>query len=129
MENSAIIKGVLCIGHNTGMNHLLQTILSGSYKMYMSGDIFHAMKSLKHNENISLIIIDIDYQTKESLDFIIHINESRLFKKPVIALSSSDDLNFPFNRNVYAFFKKPFNPADLVSSVNELNRPKAISIN
>ena len=117
------MRNVLSISHNKAMGYLLSTILTDSFRPVVVEDVFHGMNLLKYEHNISLIIIDIDYQTKESIDFILHINSSKIYNKPIIVLSSIQ--NQKANESeieafVYHYFKKPFNPIELVNIINEL---------
>ena len=117
-----MIRNILSIGQS--MNYLLETALSNSYELITVEDVFHGMHMLKQNKEIDLIIIDIDFQTKEAIDFILHIHSSRLYKQRVFALVST--LNYlsyesVLNRCVHGHFKKPFNPIELVKAINKTN--------
>ena len=105
------------------MNYLLQTVLSNHYKLVPVADVFQGMYELKRNEEIALVIADVDYNTQESCDFIHHIKTSGLYNKPVIVLTSDKSKNTTdkiAETDVYAIFIKPFNPVDLVKTINEL---------
>ena len=121
-----MIKCVLSISGNKAMNYLMQTVLSRAYRSITTDDVFQGMYLLKHNQDIDLLIIDIDYQTKESLDCILHINTSKLYKKPIIVLSNGQNQkanDTVLESNVYDHFIKPFNPVELLKSINELLVP------
>lgn len=116
-------RNVLSIGRNQSMNYLIKTVLSNLYQLTMVEDVFHGMHELKNKQYISLILIDIDYQTKEGIDFIQHINSSKLHQKPLIILSSAEIQHkneYVIKNNVLNYFIKPFNPIDLVKSIDEL---------
>lgn len=118
-----IMKNVLSISHNKAMGYLLSTILTDSFHPLIVEDVFHGMNVLNYKQDISLIIIDIDYQTKESIDFILHLNSSKLYNKPIIVLSSIQNQQaneFDIEAFVYHYFIKPFNPIELVNIINEL---------
>ena len=89
----------------------------------MAEGIFQGMHLLRQKQNIDLIIIDIDFQTKESIDFILHINSSKVYNKPVIVLSSIQNPKTneaEIEAQVYDYFIKPFSPIDLLKSISEL---------
>ena len=106
------------------MNYLLKTVLSNSYGLLTVEDVFHGMHLLTENKEIDLIIIDIDFQTKEAIDFILHIHSSRLYKQRIFALVSA--INYKsyesfLKRCVHEHFKKPFNPIDLDKAIINAN--------
>jgi DNA-binding NtrC family response regulator len=116
-------RNILIISHNQAMSYLLQTVIGNKHKLVITEDVFQGMHQLKHKQNINLIIIDIDHQTKESIDFIQHINSSKLYNKPVIVLS--DVQNQKLNEavieaTVYDYFIKPFSPIELKKSIDKL---------
>ena len=105
------------------MNYLLQTILSDQYKVIPALDVFQGMYELKRNDEIELIITDVDHNTKESWDFNQHIKTSKLYNKPVIVLTSDKGkrtVEKMAEANVYDFFLKPFDPVELIRTINEL---------
>ena len=116
-------KNILSINSNRPMNYLLQTILSDQYKVIPALDVFQGMYELKRNDEIELIIADVDHNTKESWDFIQHIKTSKLYNKPVIVLTSDKGkrtVEKMAEANVYDFFLKPFDPVELIRTINEL---------
>ncbi len=105
------------------MNYLLQTVLSNQYKLIAVADVFQGMYELKRNEEIDLIIADVDYNIRESWNFIQHIKTSNLYNKPVIVLTSDKSQAIKekmTDTGVYDFFIKPFNPVDLVKTINKI---------
>ncbi|MBE7171066.1 MAG: hypothetical protein INR73_10780 [Williamsia sp.] len=117
-----MIRNVLSIGQS--MNYLLETVLSDAYDLITVENVFHGMHLLKENKNIDLIIVDIDFQTKEAIDLILHIHSSRLYKQPIFALFSTSNYKAHegvLKRCVYEHFKKPFNPIDLVKAIDKIN--------
>jgi len=118
-----MVRNILSIGNHKAMNHLLRTVLARRYRLIMAEEIFQGMNILKHKQNIDLVIIDIDQQIKESIDFILHINSSKVYNKPVIVLSSIQNPKTnesEIEAHVYDYFIKPFNPIDLLHSISEL---------
>ncbi len=119
---TGMITNVLSIGQS--MNYLIGTVLSDAYKLTIVDDVFHGMHLLKTKKNIDLIIVDLDYQTKEAMDFILHISSSRLYKQPVIVLSSEPGFKISESvphSSVRKHFTKPFNPVDFVTFINQID--------
>lgn len=118
-----MIRSILSINGNRSMNYLLQTVLSKRYNLIPVKDVFQGMKQLTDKDDIGLVIIDIDYNTDESRDFIQHIKTSGLYNdRPLIILSSDADLeNDPgIGLKGYKFFNKPFSPLDILKCVDEI---------
>jgi two-component system, chemotaxis family, chemotaxis protein CheY len=116
-------RTILSINGNRPMNYLLQTVLSGKYNFVPVQDVFAGMNELKTREEIKLIIIDIDFSAQENWEFIQHIRTSGLYQKPVIVLASdkSESMDEKMAEvDVYDFFYKPFNPPDLVRTIDKL---------
>lgn len=125
-----MLRNVLVISHNKAMSYLIRTVLGNLFQLIIVEDVFHGMHRLKYKKDINLIIIDIDYQTKESIDFILHINSSKLYNKPLIVISSVQNQKTNeavIEANVYDYFIKPFNPIELVDSINELILSASVS--
>ncbi len=107
------------------MNFLVQTVLSPSYNVLAVSDVYAGMHELKRKDTISLIIIDADYQTNESLDFIHHVKTSSLYQETaVFVLASSqnwkDRLTDDHFIRVDECFYKPFSPQNLLQRINEV---------
>lgn len=103
------------------MNYLLKTITGIHYELITAEDSFEAMSSLKTREIIECILIDIDYQTEENLNFIQYVNDSFLYHCPVIVLCSYeeiDDRDKP--SNVENVFYKPFDPLVLKQEIDKI---------
>ena len=106
------------------MNYLLHTVLSGRYNFVPVSDVYQGINELKRKEEIDLIIIDVDYHTQESWDFIQHIKTSGLYQdKPVIVLVSKENKKVTekiASSKVCEFFYKPFSPLDVVKTIDDL---------
>lgn len=116
-------RNILSIGSNNAMTHILKTILDDSYHFLTVEDIFKGMCLLKQKNEIDIIIVDIDYQTKESIDFLLHIYTSKLYNPSVIVLSKVENkkhLDLLTEESVYEYFIKPFNPIQLLNCINKL---------
>ncbi|MFC0771491.1 hypothetical protein [Terrimonas alba] len=103
------------------MNYLLKTITCVSYDVITAEDTVEAMSSLKTTGEIECILIDIDYQTEQNLNFILHLKDSFLYQCPVIVLSSHKDI-YDSNKpaNVESVFYKPFDPLDLKKEIDKI---------
>jgi two-component system, chemotaxis family, chemotaxis protein CheY len=105
------------------MNYMLQTVLSGKYKIIAEGDVFQGMHQLKTNEAVELIVVDVDFNTEESWEFIQHIKTSWIYNRPVVVLTSDKSLNAKekiAQSGVDYYFQKPFSPVDLVKTIDAL---------
>ncbi len=123
-------RNILIISHNQAMSYLLQTVIGNIHKLVITEDVFQGMHQLKHKQNINLIIIDIDYQTKESIDFIQHINSSKLYNKPVIVLSNVQNKKSNeavIETIVFKYFIKPFSPIELIHGIDKLVMSSSLS--
>jgi len=116
-------RTLLSINGNKPMNYMLQTVLSRKYRITAVGDVFQGMQQLKKDETIELVVVDVDFNTDESWEFIQHIKSSWIYNRPVVVLTSSKTL--PANENLAAasvdyIFQKPFSPVDLIKTIDAL---------
>ncbi len=113
---------VLSINGNTAMNYLLKTGFSDKYKVITVENVYEALQELKQNEKIGVILVDVDYQTEECVDFVQHLNSSTMYSCPVIILGSSHNKEIAQElesiRDVRELFIKPFNPINLSKSID-----------
>ena len=119
---TGMIRNILSIGQS--MNYLLKTVLSNSYELITVENVFHGMHVLKQNKETDLVIVDIDFQTKEAIDLILHIHSSKLYTQHVFALFSSQHYKANetiLKRCVHEHFKKPFNPIELTKAIDKIN--------
>ncbi len=102
------------------MSYLLQTVLSARYDFIAVADVYTGMSYVRKNSDISMVMVDIDSQEKESIEFIEYIKSSVLYQKPVFVLSGQQP---ELNANSLADLKadviinKPFSPPDLLKRV------------
>lgn len=113
-------KSILSVNGNKAMNYLLQTIFEREYDFVPVTDVFQATHYLRKNKNISALVVDLDYHPQQGWDLIEHIKSSRLFKIPVIVLTT--DNTEILRKKCYEFevdeiFFKPFNPVDLIAAL------------
>lgn len=117
-----MIRNVLSVGQS--MNYLIGTVLSSFYKLTIVEDVFHGMLLLKQKKDFQLIIVDLDYQTKDTMDFILHINSSKLYNQRIIVLSGAQNFRTheqALKSRIHERFIKPFNPIDLVNAIDKIN--------
>lgn len=109
------------------MNHVISTLVSDEYQVLISDNVFYGMHLLKNQPEIVLVIIDIDFQLKESLEFIRHIDSSKVYKKPCIVLSDKKikaELNNSLDGLIHDHFSKPFDPMEVSNSIKRANSLK-----
>ncbi len=113
---------VLSINGNMAMNYLLKTGFSDKYKVITVANVYEALQELKNNDKIDMILVDVDYQTEECVDFVQHLNSSTMYSLPVIILGSSHNREIAQKlesiRDVRELFIKPFNPINLSKSID-----------
>ncbi|HEY0356601.1 MAG TPA: response regulator [Flavisolibacter sp.] len=125
-------KSILIVGGSKAMNYLLQTVLENDYQIIAVTDIFQAMHHLRRNKNIKTILADLDFQPQQAWELIEHIKSSRLYRIPVIVLST--DNNDTLKKKCYEFevdeiFIKPFNPLDLIAAIKSIMSVKEPLLN
>ncbi|HUQ67816.1 MAG TPA: response regulator [Flavitalea sp.] len=116
-------KSILSVNGNKAMNFLLQTILEREYKFVPVNDVFQAMHQLRSQKKVSALVVDLDFQPNQSWELIEHIKSSKLFRIPVIVLTT--DNTETLRQKCYEFevdeiFFKPFNPEDLIAAIRSM---------
>lgn len=114
-------RRILSISNNRSMNYVLKTTVVDKYRVTTVQDAFQAMTVLKDKKDIQCILIDIDYQTEQNINFIQHLKNSYLYQYPIIVLSSSKEIDDSImNANVHDVFIKPFHPSELKKSIDDV---------
>jgi CheY-like chemotaxis protein len=116
-------RTLLSINGNKPMNYMLQTVLSRKYKITAVADVFQGMQQLEKNESIQLIVVDVDFNTEESWEFIQHIKSSWIYNRPVVVLTSNKTPSANdtiVSSSVDYIFQKPFSPVDLIKTIDAL---------
>ena len=116
-------KSILSINGNKAMNFLLQTILERDYQFIPATDVFQGMHQLKINKKICALIVDLDYNPQQSWDLIENIKSSKLYRIPVIVLTTENTELLRekcYEFEVDEIFFKPFNPEDLIAAIKNL---------
>jgi CheY-like chemotaxis protein len=116
-------KSILSVNGNKAMNYLLQTILENEYAFVPAPNVFEAMQYLRKNRKISALLVDLDFHPQQGWDLIEHIKSSKLYRVPVIVLTT--DNNEILRQKCYEFevdeiFFKPFNPVDLIAAIKSM---------
>jgi CheY-like chemotaxis protein len=116
-------KSILSVNGNKAMNYLLQTILENEYAFVPAPNVFEAMQYLRKNRKISALLVDLDFNPQQGWDLIEHIKSSKLYRVPVIVLTT--DNNEILRQKCYEFevdeiFFKPFNPVDLIAAIKSM---------
>ena len=102
---------------------MLQTVLSKKYKIEAVPDVFQGMQQLRSNEAVELVLVDVDFNSDESWEFIQHIKSSWIYNRPVIVLTSDKLLETSekaLGSGIDYFFRKPFSPVDLIKTIDAL---------
>ncbi len=116
-------KSILSVNGNRAMNYLLQTIVEREYRFIPAADVFQGMHSLKTNKKIGALVVDLDSQPQQSWELIEHIKSSRLYRIPVIVLTTENNetlRNKCYEFEVDEIFFKPFNPEDLIAAIKSM---------
>ena len=118
-----MIKSILSVNGSKAMNYLLQTILEREYHFLAASDVYQGMHFLRTNKRISALVVDLDFQPQQSWSLVEHIKSSKLYKIPVIVLTTAN--NETLRHKCYEFevdeiFFKPFNPEDLIAAIKSM---------
>jgi len=113
--------GILSINGNKAMNYLIQTVLSNHYKVRCFPNALQAVRELEAKKEIEAVIIDLDYNLDANLEFMKYTENSSLFSRPFVVLSSDEGLkNLIPEGIVFDFIIKPFNPVNLAKRISLL---------
>ena len=118
-------KVVLSICALKAMNFLLETVIAPRHAIFIVHNAIQGMHALRHKTKVDVVIVDLDYDTQENLDFISHIKSSRLYSEcRVIVLSSRVDsfINQPEIQMVDHIFSKPFSPEHVIAYINNFSK-------
>ncbi len=113
---------VLIIDDDKAMCQLLEKLLESSYKIVAKNDGMAAMQWLAQGNLPDLIISDLDMPNINGEEIISNLKSSGYFNEvPFIVITgdtSKDQKLKCMNLGVHDYFEKPFNPKDLVFSVD-----------
>lgn len=114
-------KQILVVDDELSILKLLNFILSKEYDLVIKQNGADAITWLEDGNDPALIISDLEMPYIDGGSFIRNLKISGFYRNtPVILLSGADNLEniiaqMPFKADCY--FKKPFNPAELKSSI------------
>lgn len=114
-------KQILVVDDELSILKLLNFILSKEYDLVIKQNGADAITWLEDGNDPALIISDLEMPYIDGGSFIRNLKISGFYRDtPVILLSGADNLEnivaqMPFQADY--FFKKPFNPAELKSSI------------
>jgi DNA-binding NtrC family response regulator len=114
---------VLNVNSSKPMCQLFQTILNKKYHVVEAGNVYDAARKIKKRPDVKVILIDVDKEVKETLEFIHHVHSSTLYSVSFILFTGNKDealneqLKLAGARNL---FYKPFNPDEVIKQIDEL---------
>lgn len=117
-------KQILAIDDSKAIRFLLQTVLGKDYQVVTVPDGYSAMYYLSHRSQPDLIIADPQLPDMENWELIQQLSSSGMHGDiPVLVLSGLDAKETELKCMEYGvekYFMKPFNPVDLMESINEM---------
>jgi DNA-binding response OmpR family regulator len=126
-------KQILAIDDSKAIRFLLQTILSKDYQVITMPDGCSAMYWLSKKNLPDLIIADPQLPDMGNWELIEQLSSSGIYGGiPLLVLSGLDNEETQVKSlefGVSKYFLKPFNPVDLLSSINNLIRKQVIDKN
>jgi CheY-like chemotaxis protein len=117
-------KQILAVDDSKAIRFLLQTVLGREYQVVTVPDGCAAMYWLSKRNFPHLIIADPQLPDMENWELIQQLSSSGIYNSiPVVAwsgLSKAETELKCMEYGVQKFFLKPFNPVELVTSINDL---------
>jgi two-component system, chemotaxis family, chemotaxis protein CheY len=126
-------KQILAIDDSKAIRFLLQTILGKEYQVITMPDACSAMYWLSKKNLPDLIIADPQLPDMENWELIQQLSSSGIYGDiPILVLSGLDKEETQLKSIEYGvakYFLKPFNPVDLLSSINNLMKKQIVDKN
>ncbi len=117
-------KKILAIDDSKAIRFLLQTILGKEYQVITMADGYSAMYWLSRGNLPDLIVADPQLPDMDNWELIHHICSKGIYRDIPFLVLSGLDKRETWSRcieyKVHGYFLKPFNPVDLVNSINTL---------
>jgi CheY-like chemotaxis protein len=117
-------KQILAVDDSKAIRFLLQTVLGKEYQVVTVPDGCSAMYWLSKRNFPHLIIADPQLPDMENWELIQQLSSSGIYNSiPVVVLSGlskAETESKCLEYGVQKFFLKPFNPVELVTSINDL---------
>jgi CheY-like chemotaxis protein len=115
---------ILAIDDSKAIRFLLQTVLSKDYQVVTMPDGCSAMYWLSKKNLPDLIIVDPQLPDMDNWELVQHLSSSGIYGDiPILVLSGLDNDETQakcLEYGVDKYFSKPFNPVDLLESVNNV---------
>ena len=119
-------KQILAIDDSKAIRFLLQTVLGKDYQVITAPDGCSAMYWLSKKNLPDLIICDAQLPDMDNWELIEQLSMSGLYRDiPIIVLSSlnkGETNSKCLQYGVAEHFTKPFNPVDLLGTVNKVSK-------
>jgi two-component system, chemotaxis family, chemotaxis protein CheY len=117
-------KEILVVDDSKAIRFVLQTILRKHYKVTSVADGVSAMYCLRKHNLPDLIIINPDLTDFQDWELIRYLHGSHLYSSiPLMVISNQTEENTRLNAIKYQvvdFLQKPFNPLNLLESVDNV---------
>lgn len=117
-------KQILIVDDDIAILKLVSIILADEYSITMKSNGIEAFSWLEDGNFPALIISDLEMPYIHGTSFVKNLKISGFFKTtPVIVLSATDNLAQVINElpvRVDGYLQKPFNPAQLKSTIAQL---------
>lgn len=112
-------RKALVITPNYSLQFILRSVLSKSYQYNHAPNVLKAMPLLR--QGVDLVVLDLDHNYEEGVDFLHHLQTSSLCHTPIILLSSGREAEelAALHQDV-EFYRKPFNPLQLLKTADHL---------
>jgi two-component system, chemotaxis family, chemotaxis protein CheY len=124
-------KEILAIDDSKAIRFLLQTVLSKEYDVITMPDGCSAMYWLSRKNLPDLIIVDPQLPDMDNWELVQHLSSSGIYGDiPILVLSglNNDETQRKcFEYGVDKYFLKPFNPVDLLDSLNDLMKRQSVN--
>ena len=119
-------KRILAIDDSKAIRFLLQTLFSKNYQVITAADGCSAINWLSQNDVPDLIIADPQLPDMQNWELIEQLSSSGMYGNiPIIVLSAlgkSETEEKCLELEIPAFFTKPFNPIELMETVQAVIR-------
>ncbi len=82
---------------------------------------YSSLKTLKHNENIDVILLDNSITGAANYEIISFLRHKKNITKPVLYFSNMEiDINKARQKGANIFIKKPFIPNEVIKEIDQL---------
>lgn len=113
-------KNVLVVSANQSLSFILRSVFSHKFNCIVVPDASAALDILSRR-SFDAVVVDVDYHTDDTLEFIHYISTSCIHCAPIAVLSSDQEISSQIEETEeILFFHKPFNPVNILSGVEEL---------